>query len=148
MYCPFCGNQETQVKDSRMCEDGEAIKRRRYCANCEKKFTTLERVVLREIFVIKKSGEKKLFDKDKLKKSIKTATRNSKVTKEQIKTIINEIAKELETSGEHEITSKQIGKLALKKLKKIDPVSFIRFASVYNSFEETKDFIDFIKNIK
>lgn len=148
MHCPFCGNQETQVKDSRMCEDGEAIRRRRYCANCEKKFTTLERVLLKEIIVIKKNGEKKLFDKDKVEDSIRTATRNSQVTDEQIKALTNELGKELETSGHTEITSKEIGKLVLTKLKKLDPVAFVRFASVYYSFEETKDFIDFIKNIK
>jgi transcriptional repressor NrdR len=148
MHCPFCGNEETQVKDSRMCEDGEAIKRRRYCANCEKKFTTLERVVLKEIIVIKKNGEKKLYDKDKVADSIRNAARNSKITEEQIKNLVNEITKEIETGGSSEIKSKDIGELVLTKLKKLDQVAFVRFASVYNSFEGTKDFIDLIKNIK
>jgi transcriptional repressor NrdR len=148
MHCPFCGNEETIVKDSRMCDDGEAIKRRRYCQNCERKFTTLERILTREITVIKKNGERRLFDRDKLMASIKMAVRKRRADDDKLKIMVNEIIKELEARGEPEILSQEIGELVLSKLKDFDKVAFVRFASVYKNFEDTKDFLSFIKNIK
>ena len=148
MHCPFCGNEETLVKDSRTCDEGDAIRRRRYCANCDRRFTTLERIVMREITVLKKNGEKRLFDRDKLTQSIKMAVRKRKIDEDSIKALVNEIIKELETKGESEITSKEIGEIVLNKLKVLDKVSFVRFASVYKNFENTKDFMDFIKGLK
>jgi len=147
MRCPFCGNLETQVKDSRISEDKESIKRRRYCPECDSRFTTFERVQLKEIIVVKKNGEKKLFDSEKLKRSIEMAVRKRPVSQLQVDKLVNNILKQLEESGEIEVPSKKIGELVLESLKRLDEVAFVRFASVYKNFETTNDFKQFIGRI-
>lgn len=147
MKCPFCGNIETQVRDSRISDDGEAVKRRRYCPDCDSRFTTFERVQLREIMVIKKNGDKKIFDAEKLKKSIEMAVRKRPVTQLQVDKLVNNIVKKLETEGEMEIPSSKLGEVVMKALEGLDKVSFVRFASVYKNFEKTEDFRQFIKKI-
>jgi len=147
MRCPFCGNIETQVRDSRISDDKEAVKRRRYCAACDSRFTTYERVQLREIIVIKKNGEKKIFDHEKLRKSIEMAVRKRPVSQLQVEKLVNNIVRELEIEGELEIASLKIGEMVLRALEKLDKVAFVRFASVYKNFEKADDFQKFIKMI-
>ncbi len=147
MKCPFCGNLESQVRDSRISDDGEAVKRRRYCPDCDSRFTTFERVQLREIMVVKKNGDKKIFDSEKLKKSIEMAVRKRPVSPLQVDKLVNNIVKKLETEGEAEISSSKVGDMALKALEGMDKVAFVRFASVYKNFEKTEDFREFIKKI-
>lgn len=147
MKCPFCGNIETQVRDSRISDDGEAVKRRRYCPDCDSRFTTFERVQLREIMVVKKNGDKKIFDAEKLKKSIEMAVRKRPVTQLQVDKLVNNIVKKLETEGEMEIPSSKLGEVVMKALEGLDKVAFVRFASVYKNFEKTEDFRQFIKKI-
>ena len=147
MKCPFCGNIETQVKDSRISDDSESVKRRRYCNACDSRFTTYERVQLREIIVIKKNGEKKIFDQEKLTKSISMAVRKRPVSDLQVVNLVNNIVRQLEVEGELEISSKKIGEIVLKSLEKLDKVAFVRFASVYKNFEKPDDFQKFIKSI-
>jgi transcriptional repressor NrdR len=147
MKCPFCGNIETQVRDSRLSDDGEAVKRRRYCPDCDSRFTTFERVQLREIVVIKKNGDKKIFDSEKLKKSVEMAVRKRPVSLLQVDKLVNNIVKKLETEGEIEIASSQLGEMVMKSLEGLDKVAFVRFASVYKNFEKTEDFRKFIKKI-
>jgi transcriptional repressor NrdR len=145
MRCPFCANIETQVKDSRISDDGESVKRRRYCTSCDSRFTTFERVQLRELLVIKKNGEKKIFDAEKLKKSIEMAVRKRPVAELQIEKLVNNIVRQLETENETEISSAKIGELVMASLEKLDKVAFVRFASVYKNFEKAADFQKFIK---
>ncbi|MBM3579223.1 MAG: transcriptional repressor NrdR [Alphaproteobacteria bacterium] len=147
MRCPFCGNIETQVKDSRISDDGEAIKRRRYCTACDSRFTTYERVQLREILVIKKNGEKKIFDPEKLKKSIEMAVRKRPVAELQVEKLVNNIVRQLEVENETEIPSAKIGELVMTALERLDKVAFVRFASVYKNFERPEDFQKFIKQV-
>jgi len=147
MKCPFCGNLESQVRDSRISDDGEAVKRRRYCPDCDSRFTTFERVQLREIMVVKKNGDKKIFDVEKLKKSVEMAVRKRPVSPLQVDKLVNNIVKKLETEGETEISSSKVGDMALKALEGLDKVAFVRFASVYKNFEKTADFREFIKKI-
>ena len=147
MRCPFCGNIETQVKDSRISDDGESIKRRRYCASCDSRFTTFERVQLREILVIKKNGEKKIFDPEKLKKSIEMAVRKRPVSGLQVEKLVNNIVRQLEVESEAEIASSKIGEIVMNSLEKLDKVAFVRFASVYKNFEKAEDFQKFIKQV-
>jgi transcriptional repressor NrdR len=147
MRCPFCGNIETQVKDSRISDDGESIKRRRYCASCDSRFTTYERIQLREITVIKKNGDKKIFDPEKLKKSIEMAVRKRPVSELQVERLVNNIVRQLEVENETEILSSKIGEIVMSSLEKLDKVAFVRFASVYKNFEKTDDFQKFIKKI-
>ena len=147
MKCPFCGNIETQVRDSRLSDDGDAVKRRRYCQNCDSRFTTFERVQLKEIMVIKKNGDKKIFDSYKLKKSIEMAVRKRPVTQLQVEKLVNHIVKKLETEGEPEISSSKLGEMVMNALEGLDKVAFVRFASVYKNFEKTEDFRQFIKKI-
>ena len=147
MRCPFCGNLDTQVKDSRITEDKESIKRRRYCSDCDSRFTTFERVHLKEIIVVKKSGEKKLFDHEKLTKSIEMAVRKRPVSKMQVDKLVNNIVKQLEDLGEYEVKSSKIGELVMDSLHRLDEVAFVRFASVYKNFENTDDFKKFIGKI-
>ena len=132
MKCPYCGNEETQVKDSRICDDGEGIKRRRLCPNCDARFTTIERLLKKEIYVIKKDGRKTLFDIDKLKKSI----------------LFSSGKRIEESSGTTEISSSTIGEITMDYLERVDKVAFIRFASVYMKFETPYDFKNFIKKIE
>jgi transcriptional repressor NrdR len=147
MRCPFCGNLETQVKDSRISDDGEAIKRRRYCSACDSRFTTFERTQLREILVIKKNGDKKVFDPEKLRKSVEMAVRKRPVSEMQVEKLVNNIVRQLEVENEIEINSSKIGEMVMQALEKLDKVAFVRFASVYKNFEKTDDFQKFIKKI-
>lgn len=147
MRCPFCGNLETQVKDSRISEDKESIKRRRYCPDCDCRFTTFERVQLKEIIVIKKNDEKKIFDSEKLKKSIEMSVRKRPITSLQVDGLVNGIIKQLEESSEGEISSRKLGDIVLESLRNLDEVAFVRFASVYKNFESKDDFKKFIRKI-
>ncbi|HEX6959689.1 MAG TPA: transcriptional regulator NrdR [Ferrovibrio sp.] len=147
MRCPFCGNDDTQVKDSRPTEDNSAIRRRRYCPNCGARFTTFERIQLRELTVVKKNGLKVPFDRDKLARSIMIATRKRPIDPERIERLINGIVRRLESSGESEIKSDMIGELVMDGLAALDKVAYVRFASVYRNFREAKDFEEFIGSL-
>jgi transcriptional repressor NrdR len=144
MRCPFCGHDDTQVKDSRPTDDNAAIRRRRFCPSCGSRFTTFERVQLRELTVVKKSGKRVPFDRDKLARSIQIATRKRPIEAERVERIINAIVRRLESSGEAEILSDQIGEQVMDALYSLDPVAYVRFASVYRNFREVKDFEDFV----
>ncbi len=144
MRCPFCGNLDTQVKDSRPTEDNATIRRRRYCPGCSSRFTTFERVQLRELTVVKKNGDKMPFDRDKLKRSLDIALRKRPVDEERIERIVNGIQRRLETLGETEIPTKVIGEMVMDNLADLDKVAYVRFASVYRNFVDAKDFKDFI----
>ncbi len=144
MHCPFCGNDDTQVKDSRPSEDGAAIRRRRFCPGCGQRFTTVERVQLRELTVVKSDGRRVPFDRDKLARSIRVALRKRPVEDERIERIVNGIVRQLEASGEAEVPSKQLGELVMETLKEVDAVAYVRFASVYRNFREAKDFEAFV----
>ena len=147
MRCPFCGADDTQVKDSRPTDDRGAIRRRRFCANCAARFTTFERVQLRELTVLKKSGQREPFERDKLARSIYVALRKRPVEAERVERIINSLVRQLESSGESEIPSTQIGELVMDALRALDPVAYVRFASVYRNFREAKDFEEFISDL-
>ena len=148
MRCPFCGHDETQVKDSRPSEDNSSIRRRRQCPACAARFTTFERVQLRELMVIKKDESRTIFDREKLVRSISISCRKRPVKQEQIELITNSIQRRLESSGETEIPTKVIGELVMDALKELDRVAYLRFASVYKDFQETDDFRRFIdKNL-
>ncbi|HRE60950.1 MAG TPA: transcriptional regulator NrdR [Micropepsaceae bacterium] len=144
MRCPFCGNEDTQVKDSRPTEDNSAIRRRRFCTACGARFTTFERVQLRELMVLKKNNRREAFDREKLLRSIEHALRKRPVDPERIERLVNGIVRRLESMGESEIQSSVIGQLVMEGLAGIDPVAYVRFASVYKNFREAKDFEDFI----
>ena len=136
MRCPFCGSEDTQVKDSRPVDDGSAIRRRRQCSVCEARFTTFERVQLRELMVVKKDGRRAPFERDKLIRSIGIATRKRGIDEEQIERLVNGIVRRIETTGEAEVPSTRIGELAMESLAQLDEVAYVRFASVYRDFEE------------
>lgn len=140
MRCPYCQSQDTQVKDSRPAEDGVAIRRRRVCPDCGGRFTTFERVQLRELMVVKKSGRKVRFDRDKLLRSLETALRKRNVDPERIERAVTGIVRQLESAGETDIPSDMIGHLVMDALKGLDDVAYVRFASVYRNFREAKDF--------
>lgn len=144
MRCPFCGHAESQVKDSRPSEDGAAIRRRRLCPECGGRFTTFERVQLREITIVKRSGRRTPFDRDKLARSIAIATRKRPVDPERIERMISAIVRQLESMGETELPSSAIGELVMKHLKQLDDVAYVRYASVYRDFRETQDFAKFL----
>ena len=144
MHCPFCGHDDTQVKDSRPTEDGSAIRRRRFCTGCSQRFTTIERVQLRDLVVVKSDGRRQPFDRDKLARSIRVALRKRPVPDERIERIVNGIVRQLEASGESDVTSKQIGEQVMETLKEVDAVAYVRFASVYRDFREAKDFEAFL----
>jgi transcriptional repressor NrdR len=144
MRCPFCSNADTQVKDSRSSEDGSAIRRRRVCADCGGRFTTFERIQLRELMVLKRSGRRTPFDRDKLARSVSVALRKRPVEAERIERMVSGIVRQLESLGETEIKSEQIGELVMEGLKNLDDVAYVRFASVYKNFRETKDFEEII----
>ena len=144
MRCPFCASENTQVKDSRPAEDGAAIRRRRECAECGARFTTYERVQLRELVVIKRDGRKVAFERDKLARSIHIALRKRDVDEERVERLIAGIVRQLETRGETEIPSSAIGELVMEGLKKLDDVAFVRYASVYRNFTQAEDFRDFL----
>lgn len=144
MRCPFCGHDESQVKDSRPSEDGAAIRRRRMCPSCEGRFTTFERVQLRELTIIKRSGRRTPFDRDKLARSVAIAIRKRPVEPERVERMISTIARQLESMGETELPSSTIGELVMKQLKLLDDVAYVRYASVYRDFRETEDFARFL----
>ncbi|MFC4270903.1 transcriptional repressor NrdR [Sneathiella chungangensis] len=144
MRCPFCSSEETQVKDSRPTEDNTAIRRRRACATCGARFTTFERVQLRELTVVKKDGQRMPFEREKLERSISIATRKRPVDPDRIDRMINGIVRQLESSGDQEVPSERIGELVMEGLAALDSVSYVRFASVYKDFREAKDFEEFI----
>lgn len=147
MRCPFCGDHDTQVKDSRPAEDGAAIRRRRYCTACASRFTTFERVQLRELTVVKRDGSKTPFNRDKLLGSIRVSLRKRPIEEDKIERIASSIQRQLETAGETEITSQQIGEKVMDVLLEVDKVAYVRFASVYKDFREAKDFEDFVENL-
>jgi transcriptional repressor NrdR len=140
MRCPYCGSADTQVKDSRPAEDSSCIRRRRVCPGCGGRFTTFERVQLRELVVIKKSGRRTPFDRDKLMRSLEIALRKRPVEPERVERMVNGIVRQLESSGEAEIESARIGELVIMGLKSLDDVAYVRFASVYRDFREARDF--------
>ena len=144
MRCPFCGHPESQVKDSRPSEDGMAIRRRRFCPECEGRFTTFERVQLRELTITKRSGRRTPFDREKLVRSISIALRKRPVEPEQLEQIVSRIVRQLESRGETEIASNVVGELVMKALKSLDEVAYVRYASVYRDFRETQDFARFL----
>ncbi len=148
MRCPFCGHAESQVKDSRPSEDGAAIRRRRLCPECEGRFTTFERVQLRELMILKKTGRKAPFDRDKLLRSVEIALRKRNVDPDRIDRAVTGIVRQLESSGETEIPSGEIGRLVMEALKSLDDVAYVRFASVYRNFREAKDFHDVLGELK
>ena len=147
MKCPFCGYNDTQVKDSRPSEDGTSIRRRRGCPKCHARFSTVEHVQLRDLTVIKKDGTRVPFERDKLEYSIKLATRKRDVSLERISSLTNTIVRELEQLGEPEIQSAEIGSYVMDALLKLDKVAYIRYASVYKNFSSTEDFEDFVSNL-
>ncbi|MCB1436907.1 MAG: transcriptional repressor NrdR [Rhodobiaceae bacterium] len=140
MRCPYCGSNETQVKDSRPSEDNSAIRRRRVCGDCGGRFTTFERVQLRELTVIKKTGRRVPFDRDKLVRSLQIALRKRSVEPERVERMVSGLVRRLENMGESEIASSAIGHLVMEALKTLDDVAYVRFASVYKNFREAKDF--------
>ncbi len=147
MRCPFCGHEDSQVKDSRPTEDGAAIRRRRQCEACAARFTTFERIQLRELTVLKSEDKREPFDRDKLVRSISVATRKRPVNAMQIEKLVSGIQRQLETAGDTEIPSQKIGELVMEGLKGLDSVAYIRFASVYKDFREAKDFEEFAGNV-
>jgi len=149
MRCPYCGSFDTQVKDSRPAEDSSCIRRRRVCPGCGGRFTTFERVQLREIIVVKKSGRRTPFDRDKLTRSVEIALRKRPVEPERVDRMISGVVRQLESLGDAEIESRRIGELVIEGLRSLDEVAFVRFASVYRDFREARDFnaiIDELEN--
>jgi transcriptional repressor NrdR len=147
MRCPYCANDDTQVKDSRPTEDSSAIRRRRICNACGGRFTTFERVQLRELTVVKKSGRKVPFDREKLARSVYTALRKRSVEPERVERMISGIVRQLESQGDVEVTSDQIGEFVMEGLKGLDDVAFVRFASVYKNFSAADDFRSFLTEL-
>jgi transcriptional repressor NrdR len=145
MRCPFCQNEDTQVKDSRPTEDGACIRRRRQCDKCGSRFTTFERVQLRDLVVLKRSGRRAPFDREKLARSVSIALRKRPIDADQVEQMISGIVRRLESQGENEVPSETIGELVMEALAHLDPVAYVRYASVYRDFRETSDFADFIE---
>ena len=148
MRCPFCSNEDTQVKDSRPTEDNTSIRRRRVCDQCGSRFTTFERIQLRDLVVIKSKGQKENFDRDNMFRSLSLALRKRSVDNEKIEKIVNAIVRKLENSGETEVKSNIIGQYIMEALMHLDQVAYVRFASVYKNFREAKDFEDFLGNLE
>ena len=144
MRCPFCGHAESQVRDSRPSEEGASIRRRRACPQCSGRFTTFERVQLRELTIVKRSGRRAPFDREKLVRSISVATRKRPVDPERVDRLVNTIVRQLESLGETEIASNVVGEMVMKALKSLDDVAYVRYASVYRDFRETQDFARFL----
>ena len=144
MKCPFCGHQDTQVKDSRPSDDGSAIRRRRSCPQCSGRFTTFERVQLRELMILKRNGRRAPFDRDKLERSLNVALRKRPVQSEQIEQLVSRITRQLESLGDTEIPSSVVGDFIMKALKSVDEVAYVRYASVYKDFRHTGDFARFL----
>jgi transcriptional repressor NrdR len=148
MRCPFCGHEDTQVKDSRPTEDNAAIRRRRFCGNCAARFTTFERVQLRELTVVKTNGDKEPFDRDKLVRSMKIALRKRPVDDERIEQVVNSLVRQLESLGEPEVTTSKVGEFVMETLRTLDHVAYVRYASVYRDFRSPADFHDFVDTLK
>ena len=148
MRCPFCGHEDSQVKDSRPTDDGAAIRRRRQCEACAARFTTFERIQLREIMVVKSEGKIEPFDREKLARSIMLACRKRAIEPLRIERLVSGIQRQIETSGEGEVPSQRIGELAMAGLKTLDSVAYIRFASVYKDFTEARDFEEFAGSVR
>ena len=147
MRCPFCLHNDTQVKDSRPTEDNAAIRRRRFCVDCGSRFTTFERVQLRDLMILKKTGQRVQFERDKLIRSVQLACRKRPVDETRIERVVNGIQRRLESSGESEIRSETVGELVMEALSNLDSVAYVRFASVYKNFREARDFEDFVGQI-
>ena len=147
MRCPFCSHDASQVKDSRPSEDGSSIRRRRQCEDCGARFTTFERIQLRELTVVKSESRREPFDRAKLERSVSIALRKRPVAQERTDKLLSSIQRQLETSGESEVKSSTIGEMVMNGLKALDPVAYIRFASVYKDFREAKDFEDFAGSV-
>ena len=148
MKCPFCGHSDTNVKDSRPTEDNNSIRRRRACPDCGARWTTFERVQLRDLLVIKNNGQRAPFDRDKLERSMRIALSKRPVDPERIDRVVSGIVRRLESSGESEISSDAIGEAVMDALASLDSVAYVRFASVYKNFREAKDFEDFLGNLE
>jgi transcriptional repressor NrdR len=148
MRCPFCGHEDSQVKDSRPTEDNASIRRRRQCESCGGRFTTFERVQLRELIVIKSNGDKKPFEREKLMRSMRVALRKRPIDEERIERVVSSIVRQLESLGENEITTKQIGEFVMEALLALDHVAYVRYASVYRDFREPGDFNEFIDTLR
>ena len=148
MRCPFCGHDDSQVKDSRPSEDNSAIRRRRHCPECGGRFTTFERVQLREMTVVKTNGDKEIFERDKLLRSMKVALRKRPIDDERIEQVTNSIVRQLESLGENEITTSKIGEHVMETLRTLDHVAYVRYASVYKDFRSTGDFEEFVDTLK
>ena len=147
MRCPYCGSLDTQVKDSRPQDDSSTIRRRRVCPDCAGRFTTFERVQLRELTVVKRSGRRVPFDRDKLQRSIDVALRKRSVEPERVERMINGVVRQLESLGDGEVTSEQVGALVMEGLKGLDDVAYVRFASVYKNFREARDFEELLGSL-
>ena len=147
MRCPFCAHDDSQVKDSRPTEDGASIRRRRQCEGCGARFTTFERVQLRELMVVKKGGKREPFDREKLERSVRIACRKRPVEAVRMERLVSGIQRQLETQGETDVEADSIGQMVMDGLKALDPVAYIRFASVYKDFTEAKDFEDFAGSV-
>lgn len=148
MRCPFCGFDDTQVKDSRPSEDNAAIRRRRFCPKCDARFTTFERVQLRELVVIKNDGSRKPFDRDKLERSMRVALRKRPVNDEKLERVMNGLVRQMEISGDSEISTRKIGELVMAALHGLDHVAYVRYASVYRDFRTPEDFNEFVDSLK
>ena len=147
MRCPFCGSEHSQVKDSRPSDENSAIRRRRVCSDCGGRFTTFERVQLRELIVVKRSGRRVPFERDKLERSVQIAMRKRPIEPERIERLVTGLVRQLESSGETEITSAEIGELVMAALRELDPVAYVRFASVYRDFRDAGDFHAVLRDI-
>ena len=148
MKCPYCPEKNTAVKDSREADEGRVIRRRRHCNSCGGRFTTFERIEMRELIVVKRGGSRRPFDREKIKKSISTALRKRNFTEEQVQAIASNVIVEIESLSQREIDTKKIGKLIMKELENVDQVAYVRFASVYKDFATIRDFTKFISKIK
>ncbi len=148
MRCPFCSNEDSEVKDSRKTEDNTAIRRRRICEQCGSRFTTFERIQLRDLIVVKNNGKKETFDRDKMFRSLSLSLRKRNIEQDKIEKIVNAIVRRLENSGESEIRTSLIGEYIMEALSHLDQVAYVRFASVYKNFREVKDFEDFLGNLE
>ena len=148
MRCPFCSHEDSQVKDSRPTEDNTAIRRRRICETCGSRFTTFERIQLRDLIVVKTNDQKESFDRDKMYRSISLALRKRNIETEKIEKVVNAIVRKLENSGDTEVKTNLIGEFIMEALSHLDQVAYVRFASVYKNFHEVKDFEDFLDNLE
>jgi transcriptional repressor NrdR len=148
MHCPFCSAEDTQVKDTRQAEDGIAIRRRRSCSQCGGRFTTFERTQLRELTVIKNNGDKELFDRDKLYRSMKTPLRKRPIDNVKLENVVNGIVRQMESLGDSEIPSSKIGEFVMQAFAELDQVAYIRYASVYKDFREVEDFNEFVDDLQ